>query len=95
MLRRRWRPAKLRDRNGEDFITLGARVWRTTSQNTSTGQRYDYRGVCDQAAAPVLAARQNMILEFVEGESYRIIDAIHHEHLGYVELQAVQNRNQG
>lgn len=94
-LRRRWKPAKIKDRSGEDFATVNASVYRTTGQTTPGGQRYDFVGFCDEEAREHLVGSQNMILEFIEGESYRVQDAIHWPTLSYVELRLIQVRGDG
>lgn len=94
-IERRWKDAKITDRAGEDLITVPAKVWRTTSRQTPGGQAYDYKGVCTGSAREHLVGKQNRLLEFIEGETYRVVDAIYYSVLGYVELTLLRVENQG
>lgn len=91
---RRWQRAKIKQRDGEELVEVDARVWRTTQQVTSGGERYDYRGVCEIEARDHLIGRRNRLLEFVEGPTYRVQDAIYWPTLGYVELHLIQVSNE-
>lgn len=93
-VRHRWKPAKIKDRAGEDFATVNATVWRLSNQSLPQGQRYDFSGCCDAEARDHLVGKQNMILEFVEGDTYRVQDAIYWPTLGYVELHLIQVSNE-
>lgn len=95
MIERRWLPAKITDRSGETLADVTARVWRTTSQQTAGGQRYDWRGVCSKEAREHLIGTQNMLLSFVEGPTYRVQDAYWFDALEYVEVVLVEVKNQG
>lgn len=92
---RRWLPAKITDRAGEELADVTARVWRTTSQQTPGGQRYDWRGVCSKEARGLIVGKQNMLLSFVEGPTYRIQDAIYYDSMGYIEVVLVVVDNAG
>lgn len=95
----RWYQATVADRADPPTGTAcRARAWRLSSQQTAAGQRYDFRAVCTLEPAARIVGQQNFLLTIQEptgSVEYRIIDAIRHEHLGYLELGLVRADNQG
>lgn len=95
MITRRWLPAEVKDRAGNVLAAVNARIWRTTTAATPGGQRYDYRGVCSPEARESLVGQQNRLIDFIDGPTYRVVDAIFYPILNYLEVICVEVKADG
>jgi hypothetical protein len=85
---------EIQDRAGVALATVAVTVFNNGGTFAAPqGQNYDYTGFAD-SRADIAFGKQNLILE-VEDEQYRIVNAVKHSFMGYVELSLRQVRPNG
>lgn len=84
----------IQDRTGAVLAEVGVGTWRSGSQPSTVGQTYTHRGVVSMKGRDALVGKQNRLLT-VDGITYRVVNAVAHSNLGYVEVELRESKGDG